>query len=118
VSNLIAILRDPGAPFEPRGRGFSLSGNGARGVARLLLGKRDGSSYLVLWQPVSVWDAEERRRLRPPPASVRLRLDERAARAALYRPLSGRAPVWARSSVESLEVEVSADPVIVRLQQG
>src|SRR5262249_37883627 len=49
LKNLIGLLSDPGAGFTPGKLGYALSGDTA-GVRQLLLQRRDGRFYLVLWR--------------------------------------------------------------------
>jgi Chitobiase/beta-hexosaminidase C-terminal domain len=48
VKNLIATLQDPGSSFNPGSLNYGLSGN-TNTLQHLLLEKRDGSYWLVLW---------------------------------------------------------------------
>ena len=56
VKNLIATLQDPGASFTPGRLTYSISGN-TNTLQHLLLQKRDGSYWLVLWLEQSSYDA-------------------------------------------------------------
>lgn len=48
LANLLNMLKDPGAAFEPSNLDFTLTGGDAN-VHRLLFQKRDGTFYLALW---------------------------------------------------------------------
>lgn len=48
LQNLIAVLSDPGPAFSPGSLSFALTGD-TTNVRRLLLQKRNGRFYLVLW---------------------------------------------------------------------
>ncbi len=52
IKNYINLFKDPGAPFTTSGLDYTLSGDTAN-VQQLLLQKRNGVFYLVLWQAVS-----------------------------------------------------------------
>lgn len=54
VKNLIAVLADPGASFTPASLAYTLTGNTAN-VRQVLLQKRNGDFYLLLWQEVPSW---------------------------------------------------------------
>lgn len=51
LRNTLRLLNDPGRDFEPDELDYRLSGD-TRGVRELLLQKRDGTFYLLLWQAV------------------------------------------------------------------
>ena len=56
LKNLIAMLQDPGAPFTPGALNYSISGN-TNTLQHLLLQKRDGSYWLILWLEQSSYDS-------------------------------------------------------------
>lgn len=56
LKNLISILRDPGAQFTPGSLNYNVSGN-TNTMQQLLLQKRDGSYWLVLWLEQSSYDS-------------------------------------------------------------
>ena len=51
LSNTLQLLNDPGPDFTPDTLGYHLSGD-TQNVRELLLQKRDGTFYLLLWQEV------------------------------------------------------------------
>jgi hypothetical protein len=55
IKNLVAVLSDPGTSFSPGVLSYSISGDDAN-VDHLLLQKRDGSFWLVLWIEKSSFD--------------------------------------------------------------
>ena len=55
VSNLLELMEDPGPSFQTGGLSYTLSG-AATDVHHLLLQKRDGAFYLVLWIEASGYD--------------------------------------------------------------
>jgi hypothetical protein len=56
LQSMISLLADPGPQFQPTSLAYSLSG-GTSNVQQLLLQKRDGSYYLLLWSELPGWDA-------------------------------------------------------------
>ncbi len=56
LKNLISTLQDPGSSFTPASLNYSITGN-ANTMQHLLLQKRDGSYWLVLWLEQSSYDA-------------------------------------------------------------
>lgn len=56
LKNLIATLQDPGAAFTPGALNYNISGN-TNTLQHLLLQKRDGSYWLILWLEQSSYDS-------------------------------------------------------------
>ncbi|PWU08682.1 MAG: hypothetical protein C5B50_29115 [Verrucomicrobia bacterium] len=88
--NMIALLNDPGAgtalspPFlagDPLD--YTLSGN-TNNVHHVLLEKRNGDFYLLLWQEVLSFDTATKLDLTNPPAAVTLTLPKYIASAVTY----------------------------------
>jgi hypothetical protein len=116
LANLIAVLSDPGPahPVEPVG--VSIDG-APDDLRRLLLQKRDGSYYLVLWRAARVWDPDTRQPLAVAANDVTVQLDGAAQLevAEQIDPALGTAPFASSSASGPIGVWVGADPVIVRL---
>jgi Chitobiase/beta-hexosaminidase C-terminal domain len=55
LKSLISTLQDPGAQFTPASLNYSITGN-TNTMQQLLLQKRDGSYWLVLWLEQSSYD--------------------------------------------------------------
>ena len=73
LKNLISTLQDPGAAFTPGLLHYSLSGN-TNTLQHLLLQKRDGSYWLILWLEQSSYDATNNVATPVTPQSVTLSL--------------------------------------------
>src|SRR5579863_3600513 len=56
LKNLISTLQDPGGQFTPGSLTYGVTGN-TNTVQHLLLQKRDGSYWLILWLEQSSYDA-------------------------------------------------------------
>lgn len=69
VKNLIALLKDPGASFTPGSLTPSFSGDTAN-LDHLLLQKRDGRFYLMLWQGTPCWSPDARTAITVPTRSI------------------------------------------------
>ena len=69
VSNLLSLIKDPGPSFQPSGLSFNLSGDAAS-VDHLLLQKRDGSFYLILWTELMGWNPASQLPKSFPPQTV------------------------------------------------
>ena len=126
LRNTIAILEDPGAPFDPTALDYSLSEGGVAfsgpespGLHKVLLQKRDGSFYLVLWRTSSVWDPATGAPLAAPTAPVEVAVAPGIASVTSYQPNVSAAPVWSLTQPdEPLTVEVGPAATILRLVPG
>lgn len=116
MKRLIALLADRGPAFRPGRLAFSLRG-AAPSTRRLLLQKRDGAFYLVLWNQASVWSPERRVDLDPPDRRVTLALKRPIARAEVYRPNGSAAPVRTARGLQALTLPVSEQVTVVRLER-
>ena len=120
LRNLVAILADDegGSGFDPGRLDYRLGGERSQ-LHRLLLEKRDGSFYLVLWRASSVWDADARRPLDPGAAPVELTLAATPRRLRLYRPGSSAAPIRELPTASGpISVEVGPDATVLEIQPG
>jgi len=89
LKNFISLFSDPGADFETGSLDYELAGD-LKDIHQILLQKRDGRFYLVLWQGVEssrytdkdadIADIEHE------PAAVTVKLKKSARRATLYNP--------------------------------
>jgi hypothetical protein len=114
LERLIALLSDPGPRFAPRRLDYQLGG-APPGLRRVLLQKRDGSFYLALWLPDSVWDEDRLAPLHPGGADVRLTLPGEARSIAVYRPNESGRRLAGRSDIRSLRLRVSPSVTVVRI---
>jgi hypothetical protein len=71
LANLIRLLSDPGPAFQPAPLALRITPS-ASTVHSTLLGKRDGSYYLVLWNEVQSYDVTHNVELATAPQSVTL----------------------------------------------
>jgi hypothetical protein len=55
LQSMTALLGDPGPAFQPTSLAYALAGNMAN-VHQLLLEKRDGTYFLMLWLEVPGWN--------------------------------------------------------------
>ena len=117
VKRLIALLGDPGPPFKPDQLAYSVQG-APSSLRQVLLEKRNGSFYLVLWNAVSVWDPAAVKPIDPKDAAVRLVFTEPVQSVEIYRPNRSGRPLDRQSNVRSLTVSVSADIAVVKITPG
>lgn len=102
VRNLMRLLHDDSTDFAPAALDYSLKGADT-GVRQVLLQKRDGRFYLILWQPVRSFDKDSNTDIDPPPIPVTLRLAH-PANVALYRPT----PIDATEAAAALQPFLSS----------
>jgi hypothetical protein len=114
LKRMLALLSDRGPGFDARGLDLTIEGATA-GLRRLLLQKRDGTHYLVLWRAEQVWDPEGRRALDGDRGVVRLTLNGTPAGVAVYRPNDAAAPVARLAGGSSLEVGVGPEVTVLEI---
>ncbi len=114
VERLIGLLSDRGAAFSPGSLSYSLEG-APPSSRQLLLQKRDGSFYLVLWNAVSVWDPAQRTDLDPGAVPVTLRLEEPLASAEVFEPNSGAAAVSKVTEPSAIDLALRPTVTVVKL---
>ena len=113
LQRTIDLLEDPGAAFTPSSLDYSIQG-GRSTLRQMLLQKRDGSFYLVLWNAESVWNPTTRQAVASTAGSVRVQLPGRA-RVDVYKPNQAGAPVASDTSTSSMAVDVSPSVTVVRI---
>ena len=84
VKELIDLLADPGQPFEPTALAYTLEGD-TENVRQLLLQKRDGTYYLLLWLEVESWNGDKDTALSPDAQKVMVQLPNHIGQAQLHR---------------------------------
>lgn len=112
---LLELLRDPGAPFVPEGLDYTVEGAPAS-MRQLLLQKRDGRYYLVLWNQASVWDPVSRTERDPPDLPVTLRFGSKIARATTHALGAGAAPPITARSLDHLPLVLSERVQVIELE--
>jgi hypothetical protein len=114
LKNLVGLLSDPGPSFAPGSLDYSLSGD-LTNVSQMLLQKRDGRFYLVLWQEVLGYDVDKDTYISVAPRRVTLKLSTPISEAAVYEP--NRQATLLRSYLNPTELllQVPDRVVVVRL---
>jgi hypothetical protein len=114
IERLIGLLSDRGPRFTPDSLSYSLEG--APSTARqLLLQKRDGSFYLVLWNRVSVWDQSDRADTNPADVAVTVKLGQPIASAEIFEPNVAGAAIATAADPTEIELDLSERVTVVRL---
>ena len=111
VTNLIALLADPGPPFAPGVFRCRLSGQ-QRPLRHMLLQKRDGRLELLLWMNLPAYDDKARRDLDVAPQPVAVQFDRPIRAAKVFLPFHSVDVVREFSATDRLEVDVP-DHVLV-----
>lgn len=114
LRNTIDLLKDPGSSFKPGSLTYSLSGD-LRDIHRLLLQKRDGSFYLVIWQEVPSFDVDSKKDLSPTARSLTLKLGTKISTAETYLPLNSTSKLNRYTSPRSIPLKVPDHLLIVKL---
>lgn len=109
LRDLLRFVAD--SPGEGDGRDVRTKDSGEE-LERLLLERDDGSSVLLLWRRLSVWDTGARAPVESTPAPVQLRFGGEASDIRVSYPSRGIAPIG-RPDDSHLEVLVGADVVAV-----
>ena len=114
IRNLITILSDPGPEFKPAPLDFDMTGDTAD-VHQLLLEKRDGSYYLVLWHAVRSYDPA--RKIDSDVAGAHVTLDFHSKLAAVqpFEPLAWSTPGAPIDASQPVSLDVPDQPVILLL---
>jgi hypothetical protein len=114
VERLIGLLSDKGAKFAPSSLDYTVSG-APSSAQQLLLQKRDGSFYLVLWNRVSVWNQANRTDVDPADVPITVSFGQPIAGAEVFEPNVSASAVSSASKPTSLELELSPRVTVIRL---
>ncbi len=116
LKNLLQLLNDPGPAFTPGHFGYALSGSTAD-ICDMLLQKRDGSYWLVLWVEKPSWNPSTATQITVPAQTVTVTLTQPAlSPVAVYRPLLGTSATNVALSSGAFQVSVADEPVLIRIQ--
>ena len=114
IERLNGLLSDRGAAFTPASLSYSLEGAPST-AQQLLLQKRDGSFYLVLWNKVSVWNQSNRSDIDPADVTVTLKLGQSIAGAEVFEPNVAATPVTSAANPTSLKLNLSERVQVIKL---
>jgi len=107
LQRMLTLLADPGQSFLPGGLAFTLEPPQPT-VRHLLLSKRSGAFYLVLWREVRSRDEDTT-------VPVEVVLGTRATEVELFQPLASADPIARFARPERISVMVPDHPVILKL---
>lgn len=118
IANLVSLVKDPGPAFQPTGLSYNLSGDAAS-VEHLLLQKRDGSFYLILWTELNGWDPAKQAAKSYAPQTVTINISTPLWGAETYS-YDTKGSGWTRRSKLSVinnaaTVNVSDQATVIRL---
>jgi hypothetical protein len=115
VESLISNLQDKGPSFSPGMLAFSIKGGG-RSLNHVLLQKRDGSFWLVLWLEEASFDPETAAPIEVTPQEITLTLAAPDARQVLRWDTEGNMR-WANVTMQgnTLSLKVSDQIAIVKI---
>ncbi len=114
LANMISVLEDPGPAFDPEPLDYVLRGS-LNDVHQAVFQKRNGRSYLVLWQEVPSFNLETRQEVEVEEEPVTVSLAESAGEVVEYRPLHSEFPVERYTDTAEIEVGVPDHPLILEI---
>ena len=115
IKNLIALLRDPGPAFTPGTLEFSINGD-VEPARHILLQKRDGRFYLLLWINAVSYETKTKQDVKFTPQPTRILFAKPMASAKTYTPLTGPDPVAIVGQTTELLLQVPDHVLVVELQ--
>ena len=113
LKNFIAILGDRGAAHEVGGMPLGISG--PSDLRSVLVAKRTGARYVVLWRGVKAYEPSTRRVLPTDSHKVTLRFEDEK-KVKVYRPSRAREAAAVHRGVRDVSVSVGDELVIVKVR--
>jgi hypothetical protein len=114
IERLIGLLSDKGPSFTPSSLSYSVEGAPST-AQQLLLQKRDGTLYLVLWNRVSVWNVSTRTDIDPPDVPITVKLNQPIASAEVFEPNVSASAVATAAKPSSLKLNLSERVSVIKL---
>jgi hypothetical protein len=116
VSNLLGLLKDPGASITPGSLSYLLSGASPQ-VHQALFQKRDGSFYLALWVEAPGMNAKTLAPITVPPQTVQVLLGRFPSALIAYKwDSSGRMATTTLKPSQTVAVTVGPNVTVLRIQ--
>jgi len=117
LKTLMRLLGDTTEQGTLGGLRYEVSGD-TTNVRQVLLQDPDGAFYLALWQDASVWDRDLKRDLTVAPRPVRISFGQTIDRAEVFDVSRGTTAVATQASPRSLDMQVPAQPLVIKLTPG
>lgn len=117
LKTLMHLLGDTTTQGTLGGLRYEIAGD-TTDVRSVLLQGADGAFYLALWQDASVWDRDLKRDLTVAPRDVRISFGQTIDRAEVYDVLRGTTAVATHTSPRHLDMQVPAQPLVIKLKPG
>ena len=115
VKNLLSIIRDPGPAFATDSLAFTLSGASLpESLHWLILQKRNGAFYLILWNDVQNYDGTKN--LVHTDITIVLTFTTKIKKAFQYLPLESASAKSEVANPASLNISVPDHPLVLELQ--
>lgn len=115
VKNLITLLADAGAPFAPASLDYGVNGEDIP-VRHLLLQKRSGKFYLLLWLNSESFDVREKKDITVEPRTTRLIFGKAIRKAKVFAPLAGLMPLAEFGSSDELLLRVPDQLLVIEIE--
>jgi len=115
VKNLIALLGDPGAAFTPGSLDYTFTSS-TSDVRQVLLQKRHGVFYLLLWRETSRWNGDTKVESNVAPANVTLDFNQSIARVDVFQPNISTAIQQSFTTPATISLSVPDQILIVRIR--
>ena len=117
LKNMLGLLKDRGPSFETGSLDYKVKAG--QPVSDLLLQKRDGRFYLVLWRPdAPAFSTETNKDVVPEPAAVEVTFPGGADQVASYVPARSPRPEKDWEDADSVRLQLGADAVVLELRAG
>ncbi len=117
ISNLTHILQDEGSPLTSPGTlAYNISGLPST-ASSMLLEKSSGAFDIVLWNGnAALYNGTSV--VTPPTSEVTISLPSAASSIKIFDPIKGTTAIQAVSNASSVTVSLSADPIIIEIEQS
>jgi hypothetical protein len=116
LKNLIALLEDPGKPFQAANLQYTLRGDTSN-IDHTLLQKRNGKFYLILWDEEPSYSTLLKTDLTVSPHSLTVDFGRTVREANVYMPAKSTSIIARNSNAHSIALDVPDHPVIVEIMQ-
>lgn len=115
VHALLNLLADPGPAFTPTPIAYEVKGR-TPDLLDLGLQKRDGTTFIALWQETSGWDVNSQTVIPVPRVAVELRVPGQAVRTGHEWQPDGTVSTWMGSLTDRQTVSVSDRLVVLEVR--